>query len=90
MTLDVKNFYLNPQLIRYEYLWLKMSDLPEDIIKHYHLTDNAVADGHVYSEICKEMYGLSQVGLLAHELLDKDILNNMATGKQDLTRIMAA
>ena len=39
MTLDIKNIYLNTPLERYEYLKLRLSDLPEDIIELYKLKE---------------------------------------------------
>ena len=33
MTLDIKNLYLNTPLERYEYISLKMENLPEDVIE---------------------------------------------------------
>jgi hypothetical protein len=35
MTMDIKDFYLNTPMVRYEYMRLKLSDMPDDIIKHY-------------------------------------------------------
>ena len=60
MTLDIKNFYLNTPLGRYEYLQLKLTNLPEDVIKHYGLKDKATSDRYVYVEIRKGVYGLPQ------------------------------
>ncbi len=37
MTMDIKDFYLNTPMARYEYMQLKLSDKPDDIIKHYNL-----------------------------------------------------
>ena len=54
----VMNFYLNTPLGRYEYLRLKLTNLPEDVIKKYGLKDKAISDGYVYVEIRKGMYGL--------------------------------
>ena len=56
---------------RYEYLLLKLSDTPEEIIQLYNLCDKAIKDGRLYVEIRKGMYGLPQAGLLAQELLEK-------------------
>jgi hypothetical protein len=71
MTLDVKNFYLNMPMVRYEYVRIKMDDIPEEIVVEYNLRDKATSDGHVYVEIQKGMYGLPQAGILAQELLEK-------------------
>ncbi len=72
MTVDIKFFYLNTPLKRYEYLKLKLGDLPEDVIKHYDLRSKATPEGFVYVEVRKGMYVLPQAGLLAQELLEND------------------
>ena len=33
MALDIKHFYLNTAFARYEYLWLKLSNLRDDVIE---------------------------------------------------------
>jgi hypothetical protein len=70
MTMDISNFYLMTPLTRPEYVKLKLTDIPEEIIVEYKLRDLATADGHVYIEITKGMYGLPQAGLLANEQLE--------------------
>ncbi len=71
MTLDVKNFYLNTPMVRYEYVKIKVEDIPEEIIVKYNLHKKVTGDGYVYIEIQKGMYGLPQAGILAQELLEK-------------------
>ena len=71
MTCDIKNFYLMTPLKRYEYVKLKLSDIPQEVIDKYKLMEKAMPDGHVYVEIRQGMYGLPQAGLLAQELLEK-------------------
>ena len=63
--LDIKNFYLNTPLSRYEYLRLRLNNFPEDIIAQYKLKDIVTGDDYVYIEVRKCMYGLPQAGLLA-------------------------
>ena len=70
MTLDIKNFYLNTPMTRYEYVCLKLDDVPDEIIVEYNLREKA-SDGFIYLEIQKGMYGLPQAGILAQELLEK-------------------
>jgi hypothetical protein len=70
-TMDIKNFYLNTPMARYEYMRLKLADMPADVIEHYKLLDVATPDGFVYCEIRKGMYGLPQAGIIAQELLAK-------------------
>jgi hypothetical protein len=70
-TMDIKNFYLCTPMTRYKYMQLKLSDMPDDIIPHYHLLDIATLDGYVYCKIRQSMYGLLQAGIIAQELLAK-------------------
>ena len=76
MTLDVKNFYINTPMTRYEYVRIKIDDVPEEIIVEYNLRDKIASDGHVYVEIRKGMYGLPQAGRLAQEKLIKVLYDN--------------
>ena len=51
-------------MARPEYIWIKLSDIPDKIIKEYNL--EAIAkNGSVYIEVNKGMYGILQTGLLA-------------------------
>jgi len=51
MTMDIKDFYLNTPMTRYEYMQLKISDMPDDVIEHYNLLAIATPDGFIYCEI---------------------------------------
>ena len=57
MTIDLKDLYLNTPMKQPEYMRLKMTDIPEEIIKQYKLREIATPDGYVYTEITKGMYG---------------------------------
>ena len=70
MTLDVKNFYLNTPMERFEYVRIRIEDIPEEIINEYNLREK-VCDGYIYVEIRKGMYGLPQAGILAQQLLEQ-------------------
>jgi hypothetical protein len=50
---------------------LKLSDMPDNLIAHYHLRNIAKSNGYVYCKICQGMYGLPQAGIIAPELLAK-------------------
>ena len=71
MTINIKNFYLNTPLKRYEYFRLQIANLPDDIVKHYKLGENVTNDGFVYVEIQRGMYDMPYSGLIAQELLKK-------------------
>jgi hypothetical protein len=70
MGINLKNFYLNTPLDRYEYMRLSIDIIPDKIIDEYNLRP-LVSNGYVYIEIRKGMYGLPQAGILANKLLTK-------------------
>ena len=37
LTIDIKNFYLNTPMKRFEYMRLKLSNLTEDFVERYNL-----------------------------------------------------
>ena len=67
-TIDIKDFHQKTPMARYEYMHLKLCDIPEDVTKHYNLETKVKTDGYVYIEIRRGMYGLPQSGLLAQQL----------------------
>ena len=69
-TLDIKNFYLNTPMERFEYMRLKMEVIPENMIEKYELKAKEEYC-QVYVEIRKGMYGLPQAGILAQKMLEK-------------------
>eukprot|EP00804_Cyclotella_cryptica_P003427 CCRYP_018557-RA/>CCRYP_018557-RA protein AED:0.40 eAED:0.42 QI:0/0/0/1/0/0/5/0/472 len=71
MTMDISNFYLMTPLLRPEYIRIKLSDLPGEIIREYKLTDKVNKNGMIFVSVTSGMYGLPQSGLLANQLLEK-------------------
>jgi hypothetical protein len=69
LMIDIKDFYLNTPMKRPEYMRLKLTDIPDEVIEHYNLRELATADNYVYCEVSKGMYGLPQAGIIAQELL---------------------
>ncbi len=69
--LNAKNFYLNTPIKQYEYMQIKITDIPEEIIEHYKLREILTEDGYIYCEIQKGMYGLPQAGIITQELLQE-------------------
>ena len=67
-VLDLKNFFLNTPLARYEYMWIPIKSIPDDVIQQYNLLP-LVHNGNVMVEIRKGIYGLPQAAILAYELL---------------------
>ena len=58
-------------LLRPEYVRIKLSDIPPEIVAKYGLKAMCNNKGHVFIEVTKGMYGLPQAGRLAGELLEK-------------------
>ena len=71
IMMDIRDFYLNTPMKRPEYMRLKITDIPDEIINQYNLKLLVTQDGYVYCEITKGMYGLPQSGIIAQQLLEK-------------------
>jgi hypothetical protein len=71
MTIDIKDFYLMTPMDRYEYFKMKIELFPQDIIDKCGLRDKVDAEGNVFCEVRRGMYGLPQAGIIAQELLTK-------------------
>jgi hypothetical protein len=54
-------------LIRPEYIHIKLSDLPDEIMTQYKLKDKTTTKGMVFIAVTRGMYGFPQAGLLANE-----------------------
>jgi hypothetical protein len=65
IMVDIKDFYLNTPMKRPEYMRIKLSDIPEEIIDEYNLRELVDEEGYVYCEITKGMYGLPQAEIIA-------------------------
>ena len=56
---DLKNFYLQKPMDRPEYMRIKLSDIPQELIEEYNLTQ-LVQNGWIYFEIIRGCSGLPQ------------------------------
>jgi hypothetical protein len=56
-----------------EFIRISINDIPEEIIIKYKLREIADSKGMVYIQANQGMYGLPQSGLLANELLEKQL-----------------
>ena len=54
---------------QFEYMNLKLSNLPKDFVKLYNLTAKFYKNGFFYLEIRRGMYGFPQAGILSQQLL---------------------
>lgn len=68
MCMDIKDFYLNNPMNRYEYMQIPVSQIPKRIMEQYNL-EPLIHNGAVYVEIQKGMYGLPQAGKIASDAL---------------------
>jgi hypothetical protein len=60
-------------MVRYEYVCIRINGIPKEIIVEYNLHKKVTKDGYVYVEIQKGMYRLPQAGILAQEVLEKQL-----------------
>jgi hypothetical protein len=72
VVIEINNFYLNTPLGRFEYMVINLVSLPQETIENYDLNELAHY-GKVYIEIQKGMYGFPQAGILANELLQRNL-----------------
>ena len=57
MCLDLKDFYLNTPMERPEYVRLRYTHFPDDVIEHYKLKDKVDSKGYLYVKAVRGMYG---------------------------------
>ena len=58
LGLDLKDFYLNTPMDRPEFLRMKLSNFPEDVIEEYNLNKLVDKNGFLFIRVEKGMYGL--------------------------------
>lgn len=68
MTGDLKDFYLNTPMERYEYVRIPIEVIPAISIIEHNLVP-LVLNGFVYAECQKGMYGLPQASRIANDCL---------------------
>ena len=68
MTMDIKDFYLDTPLKRYEYIHMQYNIIPRKIVEQYHLQAFKHSK-YVYFEVRRGMYGLPQAGKIAYDQL---------------------
>ena len=72
--MDVSSMHLNTELTdRYKHVKMHLKDIPQEIIDQYQLKDKVAADGYVYIEIRRAIYGLKQSGKLANNQLKDNL-----------------
>ncbi|KAL7480307.1 hypothetical protein ACHAW6_006005, partial [Cyclotella cf. meneghiniana] len=69
--MDISNFYFNTPLDRPEFIRMRTSNIPDEIVQAYKLRNLLEPDGYVYIKIVFGMYGLPHAGLIANALLKK-------------------
>ncbi len=64
IMMDIKDFYLRTPMKRPEYMRLKITDIPQEVIEHYNLMTLVTQDGYVYCKKSRGMYDLPQAGII--------------------------
>jgi hypothetical protein len=65
IMMDIKELLLQTPMKRSEFMQLKTTDIPDEIIQKYKLMSLVTQDGYIYCEITQGMYGLPQAGFIA-------------------------
>ncbi len=65
MTINIKDFYLVMPMDRYESFRMKLELFSQDFTVEYALHDKVDAEGNVFCEVQRRMYGLPQAGIIA-------------------------
>jgi hypothetical protein len=71
MTMDISNFYLMTPLHLAKFIQIKLSNIPDKVIREYKLREKATKTRSIYIRAKRGMYSLPQAGLLANKLLKK-------------------
>jgi hypothetical protein len=58
MTMDISNFYLITPLHCPKFIWIKLIDIPNEVIKEYKLREIATKNRSIYIRAKRGMYGL--------------------------------
>ncbi len=62
VMLDIEDFYLNTPMKRYEYMHIKITDIPEEIINEHKMSEIATDDGYIFCKIQKGMMAYHRQG----------------------------
>jgi hypothetical protein len=69
LSLDIKNYYLGTPMDYYQYLRVPPSAIPTEVWDDTRYAITIAADGYVYLEIRRGMYGLKESGIIAFNQL---------------------
>ena len=75
ITYDIRNYYLATPLVYTEYVKIKLTNIPQELIDKYNL-HYYVHKGWVYFKIRNGIYGLPQSGSLSNNLLETRLLKH--------------
>ena len=70
--IDISNFYYGTPMWIYEYMKIKLCEIPDDVIEYYKLRSIA-HNGYVYIEIRQGMPGLKQAGKIENDRLTQHL-----------------
>ena len=55
---DIINYYLDKPITNYQYMWIHLKDIPNEVVVKYSFLPIAESSGYVYVNIRKKMYRL--------------------------------
>lgn len=68
LTLDISDFYIMHDLVRKEYVRIRVTEIPQEIMDEYQL-QQYIHHGCVHFQVNKALYGLPEAGLLSQQQL---------------------
>ena len=69
LTTDIKYYFLNNPMENFEFMKIPLQLFPQDVIKQYNIMSIVEADGFVYVDGRKGMYGLKQAACIVFDSL---------------------
>ena len=73
LTADIINYYLNNPMANFQYMRIHLKDIPNEVIVDYSLLPIADANGYVYVDIRKGIYGLKEASIITYKRLVRNL-----------------
>ena len=70
MGVDIKSYYLTTPMNRPTYIFINITDIPDEIVTQYNIHDY-FHNGKIFFKVTKGIYGLPQAGRLENDRLQK-------------------
>ena len=72
LVVDIKNFYLNNEMVKNKYYKIAISLISKEVIDEYNTMAKQI-NGFIYVRLENGIYGLVQAGIIAHMALKEHL-----------------